>query len=101
MSERTEYHKRTLFKTISWRIVATSTTMTIVFIFTGQVALSIGIGIVEVISKMFFYYGHEYIWDKIPYGKSSHPLSAFILKKEMEPDDRKEIEKKLQDLGYL
>ena len=101
MSKRSEYHTRKILKTITWRIIATSTTMVLVFIFTGEWVLAVEVGILEVISKMLFYYGHEYVWDKISYGKSSHPLNTLILKKDMEPEDRKEIEKRLEELGYL
>lgn len=56
-------HKKRLLKTISWRIVATVTTMTLIFLFTGKFVLSIGIGVVEVLVKMGLYYVHEYVWD--------------------------------------
>lgn len=65
-----EHHKRSVIKAASWRVIATSTTMILVFIFTGEVLISIGVGFVEVISKIVFYYVHERIWDKISWGKS-------------------------------
>jgi len=61
--------RRSLAKTISWRIVATLTTMVIVFLFTGEITLSLGVGVVEVVSKMIFYYGHERIWEQIKFGR--------------------------------
>ncbi|MBC8313010.1 MAG: DUF2061 domain-containing protein [Candidatus Cloacimonetes bacterium] len=64
-----EKHKRTVAKTISFRIVASLLTILIVFTFTKNATISIGIGIVEAISKMIFYYIHERIWDKVNWGK--------------------------------
>ncbi len=64
-----EKHKRTIVKTISWRIVASIITVLLVFIFTGRWDISLGIGVVEVIAKLFFYYFHERIWNYISWGR--------------------------------
>ena len=56
-----ERNLRSIIKAVSWRFFATATTMLIVYIFTGQLMLSIGVGILEVISKLFLYYAHERI----------------------------------------
>lgn len=58
-----------LFKTISWRIVATTTT----FIISGAVLnefneVALFIALLELISKFMLYYFHERIWLKIPLG---------------------------------
>lgn len=57
--------KHLLAKTISWRFIATFTTILLVFTFTGELTLSIGLGVVEVITKLILYYGHERIWERI------------------------------------
>lgn len=64
-----ERNLRSIIKAISWRFFATATTMIIVYIFTGQLLLSLGVGILEVTSKLFLYYAHERIWNKIKWGK--------------------------------
>jgi adenylylsulfate kinase len=64
-----ESHKRTFLKTISWRIIATLTTMVLVFIFTRKLSLMLGVGALDVILKMMFYYLHERAWNKIKYGR--------------------------------
>lgn len=53
-----EQHKRSIAKAISWRIFATLTTIAIVFVFTGKLVLSLSIGFVEMLSKIFLYYAH-------------------------------------------
>ncbi len=61
---------RSLAKTVSWRIIATLTTMSLVFAFTGNLVLSSGVGIAEVISKLIVYYIHERVWNIINFGRS-------------------------------
>ena len=81
------YHRRSLAKTVSWRIVATITTFTIVYILTGKLTLSMEVGIFDVTSKMLLYYLHERGWGKVSWGQLKHPLSEITVKKELSPDD--------------
>ena len=101
MNTYKDAHHRSILKAISWRVVASCTTMLIVFAFTGKAALSLGIGAVEVVSKMFLYYLHERIWGAIGFGKKTHPLSSLPVNRPLEEDDMEIIKSKLKDLGYL
>ncbi len=65
----TERPVRSILKTISWRIVGTIDTIVISWILTGQVETALAIGSVELVTKMILYFGHERIWNLIPYGK--------------------------------
>lgn len=96
-----ETHSRTVFKTVSWRIIATVTTMVIVYIFTGEFLLSIGVGAVEVIAKILFYYLHERIWEMVSWGKAKHPLSSIPVNRELTPEDMNKVTQQLKDLGYI
>ena len=60
---------RSFAKMISWRIIATATTMALVFIFTGELVLALGIGVFDVVLKLIFYYGHERAWNKVLWGR--------------------------------
>jgi adenylylsulfate kinase len=60
-----ESHTRSLLKGITWRCVATTTTVSIAWIVTGEVALAFKIGFVEFFAKIGIYYIHERIWSKI------------------------------------
>ena len=95
------YHRRSIVKAISWRIIATITTFTIVYILTGKLALSIEVGVFDVTSKMLFYYLHERGWEKISWGQLKHPLSQISVKKELSDEDMEVVRQKLKDLGYL
>lgn len=93
--------KRTVGKAISWRAIATLTTMTLVFIFTREIDKSLGIGALDVIAKLTFYYLHERVWQKVSWGKKEHPLADIPVTRELDPEDREKIEQQLKDLGYI
>jgi uncharacterized membrane protein len=62
--------RKTLFKTISWRIIATTMT----FVISGTVLKSFNeialyIALIELFTKFVLYYFHERLWLKIPLGK--------------------------------
>jgi len=59
---------RSIAKALTWRIIATGTTMALVYIGTGDVSLMAHIGIADVILKLSFYYGHERAWGWIRWG---------------------------------
>lgn len=69
MATASASRKRSFAKMISWRIIATVITMTLVFIFTGEFVLAAGIGIFDAILKLVFYYGHERAWNKTLWGR--------------------------------
>lgn len=96
-----EKHGRSLIKTVSWRIMATFTTMLIVFCFTRKVVLSIGVGVVEVVTKMVLYYLHERLWSGISWGRAKHPLESLPVQKELSLEDEKTIREQLEALGYM
>ena len=56
---------RTLYKTLSWRIVASLDTFLISWLVTGYFLLASTIASVEVVTKMGLYYGHERLWQRI------------------------------------
>ena len=68
-------------KAITWRAIATTTTMTLVYVFTGEADLSLGIGLLDVLTKLALYFLHERAWDRVWYGRevrSYHGLTAAL-----------------------
>ena len=65
----TESRKRSLLKTISWRVVASIDTFLISWLISGKISIGISIATLEVITKLIIYYFHERAWDKIKWGK--------------------------------
>ncbi len=56
--------KKKILKTISWRITATSTTLLLVYLLSGQLKIAGTVALLEVIIKTVIYYVHETIWEK-------------------------------------
>ena len=63
--------KRSLVKTISWRIIGTLDTIVSAYLITGTVHHAISIGGIELVSKMLLYFFHERSWNKIQWGKNN------------------------------
>lgn len=66
-------NKETLYKTISWRIVATAMT----FIISGTILkaydeIALYIALTELFTKFALYYAHERLWLKLPLGRIRH-----------------------------
>ncbi|MDY6931983.1 MAG: DUF2061 domain-containing protein [Halobacteriota archaeon] len=59
---------RSFAKTITWRIIATLTTMILVYFFTGELTLAIVVGSWELVAKLIIYYLHERAWTHIRWG---------------------------------
>jgi uncharacterized membrane protein len=65
----TEKVKRSLAKTISWRVVGTLDTVLISWLITGTLSLAFSIGLVELVTKMVLYFFHERAWNNIKWGR--------------------------------
>ncbi|MFQ5647617.1 MAG: DUF2061 domain-containing protein [Candidatus Aenigmatarchaeota archaeon] len=63
-----EKRARSIMKGVTWRVLATLATIAIVLAFTGELILAVGVGAVEVISKLILYYFHERTWNLIRWG---------------------------------
>jgi len=66
----TDLQKRTIVKTLTWRITASLTTFVIAWVLTGDLLIGATIGGIEAIAKIFLYYFHERIWNNISWAKS-------------------------------
>jgi len=60
---------RSLAKAISWRVTGTLDTFLISWLITGHVLLATGIAFTEVITKVFLFWGHERVWNRIEWGR--------------------------------
>lgn len=71
-----ETHTRSVMKTLSWRITATLTTVALVYLFTGGLALALSVGGVEFVAKMIIYFFHERSWNAIHWGRKEYVPSV-------------------------
>ncbi len=67
--KNSEKPKRSIVKSISWRVVGTLDTILISWVVTGTLSLAFSIGMVELVTKMVLYFFHERIWNSISWGK--------------------------------
>lgn len=74
-----ESRKRSLAKTISWRIIAACITRLIAFLFTKEVVLSVGIGLADTTVKLFFYYLHERAWNRTDFGRAKKVKEDYMI----------------------
>ncbi|MFH1590505.1 MAG: DUF2061 domain-containing protein [archaeon] len=63
-------HGRSIAKAITWRLTASLTTATVTFVLTGDFMLSIGVGSIAGLIKLFLYYIHERVWNRVRWGKT-------------------------------
>lgn len=64
-----DHPKRSLCKSISWRIFSFFLTIVIIFAYTKNMKQAIGVGAGIDIVKMILYYFHERLWNKVDYGR--------------------------------
>ena len=60
---------RSLAKAVSWRVTGTVDTFLISWLITGEILLASGIALTEVMTKIFLYWAHERVWNKIQWGR--------------------------------
>ena len=63
-----ESRLRSILKGITWRFLATTTIIVIVYLKTGNIQGALEIGAIEFIVKFLLYYFHERAWQLVPRG---------------------------------
>jgi uncharacterized membrane protein len=70
LSKEATTNKELIYKSISWRVVATSTTFVISgIVLDGFDEVALYIALTELFTKFVLYYVHEKVWLKLPLGK--------------------------------
>jgi uncharacterized membrane protein len=60
--------KISLLKGFTWRIVGSIDTILIAWIYTGNPIMGLKIGVTEFFTKVFLYYIHERVWNRVKIG---------------------------------
>ena len=60
---------RSFVKALSYRIWGTLSSFVVVYVLTGDATLSGAIAFGETVVKIFIYYAHERVWNKIQWGR--------------------------------
>ena len=71
--------KRSLVKTLTWRIIASTDTVIIATFITQDLDKGLAIAAIEVVSKMILYYLHERGWSKSDWGLEDVDVDAQAL----------------------
>jgi len=66
-----EILRRSIVKTITYRVVILILDFTAIYLFTGQIKIALGFMIVSNIYTSIGYFFHERIWGKIKWGKKT------------------------------
>lgn len=69
-------HLRSVFKGISWRVLATLVTTTVVFLYSGELTAAAVVGFFDALAKIFLYWGHERIWQCVTWGRILPTVSS-------------------------
>ena len=67
-----ESRKRSLLKAVSWRVLATATTIIIAWAVYRDIRPALAIGGIEFLAKFLVYYLHERVWQIIPHSPMPH-----------------------------
>ncbi|CAB4731453.1 unannotated protein [freshwater metagenome] len=62
-------HSRSLVKAITWRITGTVDTFLLTLLITGKLKFAFSISAAELFTKIFLYYVHERVWERIKWGR--------------------------------
>jgi uncharacterized membrane protein len=69
---RAESHARSFVKGVSWRVIGTLDTFLWSWLITHKPMAAGAIALLETITKVILYYGHERLWHLIPWSPDGH-----------------------------
>ncbi len=82
--------RRSIIKTLTWRILASIDTFLIAWIITQNPVAGATIAGIEVVTKIVFYYFHERAWSHVNFGAMSHPDSPAFIEKQLHKAEHKD-----------
>ncbi len=65
--------RRSLYKALSWRVVALAITTLVVWIAAGELVFAATIGAMDTVVKIALYYFHERAWNRVEVGRMPAP----------------------------
>ena len=61
-------HARAVVKALTWRGLGSIDTLLVSWWITGSLVLGGSIAVVEIVTKLVLYYGHERVWSMVTWG---------------------------------
>jgi uncharacterized membrane protein len=68
-----ETKRRSFAKALSWRVFATIITGSVAYVMTGKAGVALQIGLIDTFIKVFVYFAHERLWQRVRYGQIEAP----------------------------
>jgi uncharacterized membrane protein len=65
-----ETNKRSIVKTITWRLTGSGATFLISYLMIGNFSIAGTIALIQITSNTILYYAHERIWNAFKWGKN-------------------------------
>jgi uncharacterized membrane protein len=65
----TDTPKRSLVKTVSWRITGSAATFGIGYLISGNFVVASSIATIQLVTNTILYFIHERIWNRIKWGR--------------------------------
>ena len=63
--------KRSLIKTITWRITGSGATFGISYLILGNFVIAGSIATIQLVTNTVLYFIHERIWDRVKWGRAN------------------------------
>ncbi len=79
MAVGTESHKRSIVKSITWRLIAVAVTMLISYIWLGDWGSSIALSLIANGIKAVLYYMHERGWNRLDFGRKKEIAEDYTI----------------------
>lgn len=67
--ELSDTNKRSLVKTVSWRLTGSGATFIISYLILGNIQTSGSIALIQLVANTLLYFLHERVWNKIKWGQ--------------------------------
>ena len=101
MATLKDTHKRSIIKSITWRIAGIIVLAIVSWFVTYNWQAMALITLFFHGIHFFLYYFHERIWESISWGRAKHPLSELPVRSNLNNEDMEIIRRKLKELGYI
>jgi uncharacterized membrane protein len=79
---------RSITKAISWRVTGSIDTFIISYIITGKPGNAFAISGIEVFTKIFLYYFHERLWNRLSFGRKLTTTELVAVSTEVEAPNK-------------
>lgn len=93
--------KRSVAKSVTWRIAGIVILGAITYVFTGSLSASAGITVLFNAIRLVLYYWHERAWEKVEWGRIRHPLSHYAVRADLTKEDHEVIQRFLEDREFM